>query len=264
MHSMRRMITKTREEIGRKKIGTLLSLMGFHDDDPDATARIMRERLRQIEEQTKKRSTIKKINFKFGGKTVFKVPLQTPTMGDDDDMQIDSSNHSSKDMINNNNNVIEVDQGIEEKNNSGNEDGVMETNLSSENPNCDTDIKEFIKSIGGSKVELVIEKKLTKSDCDKNQGRLLIPELQVMSRGFLGIDEKRKLEMRECISVEMFDPERRKIMLNLGQWKMKHENYVLKTNWNKLVFMNGLRENMVVRLLSFRVDQKLCFAVVRV
>ncbi|MFS7913414.1 putative DNA-binding pseudobarrel domain superfamily [Helianthus anomalus] len=53
-------------------------------------------------------------------------------------------------------------------------------------------------------------------------------------------------------------------MLNLAQWKMKHENYVLKTNWKKLILANRLKENMVIQVWSIQVDQKLCLAVVRI
>ncbi|KAI3716809.1 hypothetical protein L1987_67975 [Smallanthus sonchifolius] len=265
-------ITKTKEQRGRMKIAKLLSLMGFHDDDHDTTVEIMLRRLRQIEGKTqvatlhKTPSPIKKFTIKFGGKTIVKVPLQTsvseiiagsPDDDDDDDMEID---YSSFDFEDHGSNMINYDQSFEETRFMN-----METNLPSENPNFGgMEIEEFIASIGGSEAVLVIEKKITKSDCDKSQGRLLIPVLQVKNPGFLRMNEREKLGMREDVSVEVFDPERCKSTLNLAQWKMKNENYVLKTNWRKLVFKNGLKENTVIRVLAFRVDQQLCFAVVRV
>ncbi|KAI3823727.1 hypothetical protein L1987_05167 [Smallanthus sonchifolius] len=270
MHPSMAKITKEKERRGRKKIAELLSLMGFHDDDHDTTVEIMLRRLRQIEGKTQvataheKPSPIKKITIKFGGKTFVKVPLQTSVseiivVRDDDDMEIDySSNDISSE--NHESNMINYDQSFEEIRLMN-----METNLPSENPNSGgMEIEDFITSIGGSEAILVIEKKLTKSDCDKNQGRLLIPVLQVKNHGFLRMNEREKLGIREDVSVEVFDPERCKSTLNLAQWKMKNENYVLKTNWRKLVLKNGLKENMVIRVLAFRVDQQLCFAVVRV
>ncbi|KAI3716810.1 hypothetical protein L1987_67976 [Smallanthus sonchifolius] len=260
--------TKTKEQRGRMKIAKLLSLMDFHDDDHDTTVEIMLRRLRQIEGKTqiatlhKTPSPIKKFTIKFGGKTIVKFPVQTSVSeiiagrDDDDDMEID---HSS--FEDHGSNMINYDQSFEEIQLMD-----METSLASENPNFGgiLEIEDFIKSIGGTEAVLVIEKKLTKSDCDKNQGRLLIPVLQVKNPGFLRMNEREKLGMREDASVEVFDPERYKSTLNLAQWKMKNENYVLKTSWRNLVFKNGLKENMVIRVLAFRVDQQLCFAVERV
>ncbi|GJS33855.1 B3 domain-containing protein, DNA-binding pseudobarrel domain protein [Tanacetum coccineum] len=127
-------------------------------------------------------------------------------------------------------------------------------------------LKDFIKSIGGTKVEFVMEKKLTKTDVTKSQGRLLIPKLQVKNDVFLTEDEENKLRInKESIKVRVLDPERRTFTMNLGIWcMMKSENYVLKSGWNQVVDMNGLKENMIVRVWSFRADQQMWFAVVRV
>ncbi|KAL8256142.1 hypothetical protein R6Q59_031209 [Mikania micrantha] len=221
----------------------------------------MRKRLRQIEERARimhqKRSKIRKITIKFDGRRSFLTREEPATrfpdeasvseIGDDH-MEIDDhrSERTNVHALNNNSTAGR-----------NNEDD------DSENPNS---IQHFIASIGGSDVVLVMEKKLTKSDCDKNQGRLLMPILKVNNTGFLSMNEKKKLTgvIRESISVEVFDPKRRKLTLNLAQWKMKNENLVFKTNWVKLVHTNGFKENMVIRVLAFRVDQRLCFAVVRV
>lgn len=91
-----------------------------------------------------------------------------------------------------------------------------------------------------------------------------MPVLQLKNPDFLTIDEKTKLANEENISVWVFDPERRISTLNLGQWKMRAtENYVLKKQWNQVVSVNGFTDNMVIQLLSFRVKQQLCFALVR-
>ncbi|KAM0024038.1 putative transcription factor B3-Domain family [Helianthus debilis subsp. tardiflorus] len=240
--------------MGRMKIAKLLSLMGFHDDDPDATTQIMRQRLREIEERTTAANcstTTRKLKIKFGGKA--SVIQEDPT---NHDTEPGSSSLPSENRDN--------EDGVMELNN-GDNMGTHSTSVALENPNSDhMEIEDFIRSIGGSEVKLVIEKMLTKSDCEKSQGRLLIPTLQVKNHGFLWMDEEDKLGNKESISVEVFDPERRKLTLNLVQWKMTKKTYALKTNWKKLVITNGLKESMVIRVLSFRLDQKLCFAVVRV
>ncbi|KAM0011449.1 putative transcription factor B3-Domain family [Helianthus debilis subsp. tardiflorus] len=240
--------------MGRMKIAKLLSLMGFHDDDPDATTQIMRQRLREIEERTTAANcstTTRKLKIKFGGKA--SVIQEDPT---NHDTEPGSSSLPSENRDN--------EDGVMELNN-GDNMGTHSTSVALENPNSDhMEIEDFIRSIGGSEVKLVIEKMLTKSDCEKSQGRLLIPTLQVKNHGFLWMDEEDKLGNKESISVEVFDPERRKLTLNLVQWKMTKKTYALKTNWKKLVITNGLKESMVIRVLSFRLHQKLCFAVVRV
>ncbi|MFS7953254.1 putative DNA-binding pseudobarrel domain superfamily [Helianthus anomalus] len=119
---------------------------------------------------------------------------------------------------------------------------------------------DFIKSVGGSEAEFVIEKRLTVSDVNPNQGRLLIPVLQLKNKkGFVTADEETMMGMKEDVSVWVFDPERRKSTLNLAKWKMSKECYVLKTKWNHVVKTNGFKEEMVIRVLSFRVDHQLCF-----
>lgn len=237
----------------RKKIATLLSLMGFHDPDPETTIQIMCRKLFEIQEKNKKLSTnITKVTFKFKAKTLVQenttnffaviVPKKKRSsikrvanfrLKNVDNTKKDSRNVIIYDNVKNNDNVMEL--------------------------------SNFITNMGGSEVELVFEKRLTASDVAKNHGRLLIPVLKVKNPGFLTSDEKTKLGNEENISVLVFDPERRKLILNLGQWNMRtNENYVLKTQWNQLVSVNGFKENMVIQVLSFRVEKQLCFAIVRV
>ncbi|PWA80710.1 B3 domain-containing protein, DNA-binding pseudobarrel domain protein [Artemisia annua] len=128
------------------------------------------------------------------------------------------------------------------------------------------DLNDYIRSIGGSNLELMFEKRLTKTDVTKSQGRLLIPVKQVKNLGFLTKDEKNILmRNKEGINVRVLDSKRRTWTLNLGIWSMSSsENYVFKSGWNHVVNANGLKENMMVRVWSFRVDKQMCFALVRV
>ncbi|KAK9072085.1 hypothetical protein SSX86_008517 [Deinandra increscens subsp. villosa] len=202
---------------------------------------------------------VRKITFKFDGKKYVSHPLERRTTS------VSENPSCSKMMINCSGDPPSFEKKYPEmlkKNPSTYSHDHIGDNKNSDGDHM-TEIKDYIKSVGGSEAELVIEKKLTKSDCDKNLGRLLIPAIQVKNPGFLALNEKRKLQMKECISVEVFDPQRRTWMLNLAQWKKKNENYALRTKWKDLVVANGWKENMIIQVLSFRINEKLCFAVVR-
>ncbi|MFS8003129.1 putative DNA-binding pseudobarrel domain superfamily [Helianthus anomalus] len=220
-----------KQQKGRLHIANFLAAMNYHDDDLQATIKTMRKKLLEIQQRESsavinKPQTVRKIVFKFGGsKTV---------LHKHDDIEKDSSSET----------LICKRQKIKKS-----EEGVM----------------DFIKSVGGSEAEFVIEKRLTVSDVNPNQGRLLIPGLQLKNKkGFLTADEETMMEKKEDVSVWVFDPERRKSMLNLAKWRMSKECYALKTNWNHVVKTNGFMEEMVIRVLSFRVGQQLCFVLDRV
>ncbi|KAJ0795975.1 putative DNA-binding pseudobarrel domain superfamily [Helianthus annuus] len=229
-------LTKTeylKQQKGRLHIANFLATMNYHDDDLQTTIKIMRNKLLEIQQRessavVNKPQTVRKIIFKFGGsKTV---------LHKHDDMEKDSRNASHSETL-----MCKRQKKSEE--------GVM----------------DFIKSVGGSEAEFVIEKRLTVSDVTPNQGRLLIPVLQLKNKkGFLTADEETMMGKKEDVSVWVFDAERRKSTLNLAKWQMSKECYVLKTNWNYVVKTNGFKEEMVIRVLSFRVDHQLCFLLDRV
>ncbi|PWA73303.1 B3 domain-containing protein, DNA-binding pseudobarrel domain protein [Artemisia annua] len=123
------------------------------------------------------------------------------------------------------------------------------------------DLSDYIRSIGGSNLELMFEKWLTKTHVTKSQGRLLILVKQVKNPGFLTKDEKTILmRNKEGLKVQVLDSEKRTWTLNLGIWSMSsNENYVFKSGWNQVVDANGLKENMMARVWSFRVDEQIIF-----
>ncbi|KAF5794426.1 putative B3 DNA binding domain, DNA-binding pseudobarrel domain superfamily [Helianthus annuus] len=222
-----------KQQKGRRRIKNFLAAINYHDDDLQTTIKIMRMKLLEIQQRDSsavinKPQTVRKIIFKFSGsKTV---------LHKHDDIEKDSRNMSHSETK-------------RQKINNGGMQFVM----------------DFIKSVGGSEAQFVIEKRLTISDVNPNQGRLLIPVLQLKNKkGFLTADEETMMGNKEDVSVWVFDPERRKSMLNLAKWKMSKECYVLKTNWNQVVKANGFKEEIVIRVLSFRVDDQLCFVLDRV
>ncbi|XP_076894141.1 B3 domain-containing protein At1g05920-like [Bidens hawaiensis] len=243
----------TKEQTGRRYIGEFLAAMHYHDPDLQNTIKLMRKKLVEIQRRTeaaKKPPTVRKLIIKFGGSST-SLPIAHPHS----ETLVISGDHNSKTLTCKRQKINETDH-------------MMQLNDSTppvflENPKV-VNVMDFIESIGGSDAELVIEKMLTRTDVTVNQGRLLIPVLKVCSQGFLTADEKILLGKKQDISVPVFDPKRRKLMLNLAKWSMSKECFVLKTNWNQVVKTNRFKEGTMIRVLSFRVHYKLCFALDRV
>ncbi|GJX74862.1 B3 domain-containing protein, DNA-binding pseudobarrel domain protein [Tanacetum coccineum] len=133
-------------------------------------------------------------------------------------------------------------------------------------------LKEFIGEIMGSDVKLVIQKTLFESDLKRSQNRLNMPFKQVETNDFLTDEEIRFLDRKSDdaeIKVQLVGPNLQ--MFNkpmyLKIWNMTNtKNYVLKTNWCDFVEANKmvLEEKATIQVWSFRKDEQLCFAVVRV
>lgn len=132
-------------------------------------------------------------------------------------------------------------------------------------PELPQDFKEKIAKLRGSEPVLIIEKRLFKSDVDKQQNRFSFPVKQVKSE-FLTLEEKTFLDSpNQEIGVRVIDPGLREwSTIDLNKWDMnKSFNYVLISKWNELISKNGLKEGTVVQLWSFRVDDHLWFALVK-
>ncbi|KAM7459580.1 hypothetical protein LguiA_036574 [Lonicera macranthoides] len=127
------------------------------------------------------------------------------------------------------------------------------------------DFKEKIAKLRGSKPVLIIEKRLFKSDVNKQRNRFSFPVKQVKSE-FLTLEEKTFLDSpNQEIGVRVIDPGLREwTTIDLNKWDInKSFNYVLVSKWNELISKNGLKEGTVVQLWSFRVDDHLWFALVK-
>lgn len=132
------------------------------------------------------------------------------------------------------------------------------------------EFKKRIDAMGGTQVDMVIEKALYPSDSDRNKCRLSMPFGQ-FKKGFLTKEESTHLaKPKENIIVPFIEPSGKCHEMTLGQWDMPKKSgktssmYVLKTNWNMVLQANGLDENDVVQVWSFRVgtEQQLCLALV--
>nr|XP_043626958.1 putative B3 domain-containing protein At2g27410 [Erigeron canadensis] len=129
-------------------------------------------------------------------------------------------------------------------------------------------LKHFITGkMNGVDMQLVIRKKLYKSDLERGLNRLSMPANQVETQEFLTEDEKRILEQEEDIEVRLVGPTLKmyKEPLKLKMWTMNQSyNYVLITNWNHFVANHKevLREGTKIQVWSFRRNRQLCFALV--
>lgn len=126
-----------------------------------------------------------------------------------------------------------------------------------------SDLKTLIlETKRGRELKLVVQKKLTKSDIRTDFGRFLIPRGQTV-HPFLEESETEMLKT-EFIEVNIIEPNNnwRESRIKLRRWEMKNEVYVLNGHWNSLVMENGLAPGMLIQLWSFRVDDKLSFAMV--
>lgn len=143
-----------------------------------------------------------------------------------------------------------------------------------QDPSCLTihqDFKDIIAQRGCSNPLLVIQKTLTETDVDKIQTRLSIPKKKVVNKNFLTPQEEMSLAdpgkrmSKPGIQATLIEPNLEVNTITLKHWEIGNSpTYVLTKNWQKVVERNGLAEDMVVQLWSFR-DHKggLGFAVIR-
>ncbi|KAJ7946638.1 B3 domain-containing protein [Quillaja saponaria] len=138
--------------------------------------------------------------------------------------------------------------------------------------------EEFMSEIskwGGTEVTLVIQKPLFKTDLQRDHGRVSIPVKQIRER-FLRDYEEEVLENQQEIDVQLIHrrersgiPILRTTNIILRQWDMKKlsgkvsTTYVLRTTWNDVAKVNGLKPGDVIQIWSFRnKEEKLCLALV--
>ncbi|KAJ8761381.1 hypothetical protein K2173_001511 [Erythroxylum novogranatense] len=145
-------------------------------------------------------------------------------------------------------------------------------------PDMPGEFKNRIQEMGGTVVELIIQKPLFETDLKKGEGRLSIPANQIQSHNFLTDEEKELLNMLDergklkAIETKVIGPNATEgaTNMNFKKWNMKKPNgsgsssYVLTTKWNSLVASNSstLKVGNTIQLWSFRQEERLCFALV--
>lgn len=143
-------------------------------------------------------------------------------------------------------------------------------------PEMPTTMRDRIEEMGGYEINLVIQKQLTDTDLNKNEGRLSMPKKKLAfdftteeERNLLSQQEnKNKKGINVMIMNNMVEDIR---SICLKKWKIGSGNgdvYCLMTQWNAFVEETGLKSGQHIQLWCFRKDYefeppRLCFAVVR-
>ncbi|KAL7087780.1 hypothetical protein ACP275_13G089700 [Erythranthe tilingii] len=144
------------------------------------------------------------------------------------------------------------------------------------------DFKKAMRKLarGGKRVseeKLVIEKGLFKTDLAKGNNRLSIPFTQVLDHTFLTDEETHFLTTRDGNNkmnfkeVTIIEPSLELEKVKLCRWDMNKangkntsSNYVLNGAWSNVAQRNNLEPEDVVQLWSFRIDQELHLALVKI
>ncbi|GLT71804.1 hypothetical protein SLA2020_437970 [Shorea laevis] len=145
----------------------------------------------------------------------------------------------------------------------------MPTTLPNPPPDLPEEFKNRIEAMGGTQVEMVIQKALYQTDLQKNNSRLSMPFSQI-NKNFLREAEREHLAQQNIMTVQFMEPSRKVNEMILRQWDMPKKSgktssiYVLRTKWNHAFRQNGLVAEDVVQVWSFRVgiEQNLCMALV--
>lgn len=130
-------------------------------------------------------------------------------------------------------------------------------------------VRQKIAEMGGDNVIFVIEKMLFWTDTSSQHNRLSMP-VNKIQRDFVTEEERRALNSTNPdvngIEVILVEPSLRVEEVMLKKWKMKETSilYVLIKNWHYIAERNGLHAYDIVRVWSFRIGSRLCFAVVKV
>ncbi|CAI9107989.1 OLC1v1007487C1 [Oldenlandia corymbosa var. corymbosa] len=115
--------------------------------------------------------------------------------------------------------------------------------------------------------ELVIQKKLFKSDVNKVLQRFSIPGKQVENKDFLTNEERKKLNNKKLnwsIKSILIDNSLTLWDISLKKWAMsKSGQCALISKWNPVVDANELTAGIQVQLWSFRMNGQLYFVLVK-
>nr|XP_048328539.1 B3 domain-containing protein At2g31420 [Ziziphus jujuba var. spinosa] len=127
-----------------------------------------------------------------------------------------------------------------------------------------------IQEMGGSDIKLVIQKKLYKSDLERDNNSLSMPWNELKSE-FLSPEEKTLLNTKrennnrhEGIEVLVIEPNQNVSQLCLEKWDSNDNSssYVLTKTWYDVARNNNLEVDDIVQVWSFRVNSDLSFVVV--
>ena len=135
-------------------------------------------------------------------------------------------------------------------------------------PDIPTEFKDKIMAKNGCDLKLVIQKKLSKTDMKGHYARLSIPKGQMRAE-FLSEEDQITLQQNDGIrckgmEVLLIQPSLEESYILLKKWKSGSSlSYVLSSPWNEVATKNGLKSDDIIQLWSFKVEHKLCLALIK-
>ncbi|CAF1923884.1 hypothetical protein HID58_064099 [Brassica napus] len=127
-------------------------------------------------------------------------------------------------------------------------------------------LDKFIRDNIGVGPKMIIEKSLTATDLNPNNGRLSMPPSQIVDEDFVTEVEKTIKEKGlsgKGLDATIIDCKLRRWEVNLRIWDMSGRPiYNLLTGWNQVVKDINLQEKDNIRLWSFHSNGKLYFALI--
>ncbi|GAA0148204.1 hypothetical protein LIER_36671 [Lithospermum erythrorhizon] len=126
-------------------------------------------------------------------------------------------------------------------------------------PELPEEFKKKISELAGGNIlsdeNLVVQKKLEKSDCKDGQNRFSIPKGNLRNQFLEDVEKVEKNQM-----VNIIDPSLKHYEIKLSNWK---PFYALNgDSWKKIKLTNNLESGMIMQLWGFRLNNELWFALV--
>ncbi|KAL7219467.1 hypothetical protein ACSBR2_012507 [Camellia fascicularis] len=147
-------------------------------------------------------------------------------------------------------------------------------NVSYPPPELPSEFKEKINNLNGSKLKLLIQKRVTTTNVSHTHNRILMP-LNGIKVDFLSDEEKKHLDSHTGTNVaeilaKLIKPDScKECDITFKKWDMKKERgktssmYVFSKEWNEIKRRNKIEQGMIVLVGSFRgPGDELCFALV--
>ncbi|KAI8569197.1 hypothetical protein RHMOL_Rhmol02G0260200 [Rhododendron molle] len=152
-------------------------------------------------------------------------------------------------------------------------------------PDLPAEFKERIQNLGGTEATLVLQKELTATDMSTSHTRLSLPrgklkDKKFLDKAFLATRPSGKLKDKKFLdkafsatrqngnvvakmSARLIVENGKEHEIDIRQWNMNKGTYCMVKGWNEVVSEHKLRAKWVVQLWSFRVEEKLWFALVK-
>lgn len=117
---------------------------------------------------------------------------------------------------------------------------------------------EALKELGINDPFFVLSKKITDSDTNKQQNRLLLPRDTLKSSRFFELitdEEKARMEEKKGLNVKVLDQLKREYFMTLKYLGSNKAPRIIGSDWRRYVNNNALEEGQTLDLWGFRVEK---------